>query len=837
VLAVLTLICMVTFVMASGMSGGGDVFSEIQRLVRGRGQSDTATLYGRRIDPRELMALQHQRKVINEFMMNAVRVAANESFQDVIGPKSTFDEDTRGRVRGIIQNILNSMMVGGGNRDLYLDQLTVLEGQLEKERKTAEAQKIRQVRAAIQQQAWIFRFPKDELYPTANLYFGGSLSLDGLVDFMIWRHEADRLGIELSDADIGRALKQEALNQLSNAGAIEIAIRAGVNRRDPLPELFAGLRDEYRVRLAQIALVGYDAGGTEGGTDRVPAPITPYELWQYYLKNRAEVDVKLLPIPVQNFLAKVTGEPSEGELRELYEKYKDDEYAPQKPTPGFKQGRRVQVEWVEANPESEIYRKATDIAAKTSQLIAPLAWDSKIWKEYEDLKYFQYQSAVLTEPDFALSFYTYAAQKRPENAAATLGILIGSASTAGTPFSAVAGNEAAAIARESKDLAGAVEREAQDRARGMLPLTAALFAAVASPAPSLSVGGIWVSGRDIKRYLPLEVVKKEISENIERSLASQLVKSSLDAFKKELEGKRGQKNAEIEKYVKTEVERHGWKHGAMTKPLDRYGIIDDSALEPLKKQYLSTYATGDPKGKNFAEFFFRDAGPDPSKLYTPQDLRLTLDQKQFVYWKTVDEPAKTVSFEEAKPLVLTAWRLEKARALAKGAADKVAEQARKSGGDPIPNLTEASKSLGVKLFDLEGVARLKPAPSFRAGFGDQYAPYKVPEDKIEYAPEDLADELLKLKEKGDVNVLTDQPERNYYVVALTQRSEPTVRDFQMKTSTNYFQYRGFVLSQLEQERRKEYRLAVLDQLRTQAKRWINEERRGPFDERRGVTEE
>src|SRR5262249_22326374 len=161
----------------------------------------------------------------------------------------------------------------------------------------------------------------------------------------------------------------------------------------------------------------------------------------------------------------------------------------------------------------------------------------------------------------------------------------------------------------------------------------------------------------------------------------------------------------------------------------------------------------------------------------------------------------------------------------------IAQQARKSGGDPIPNLTEASKSFGEKLIDLDGVARLTSPPNPRAGMGKQYEPYKVPEDKIEYPPSDFADEVLKLKEKGEVAVISDQPKANYYVVALMQRMEPSVRDFQRDTSPSFFQYQNALVSQPEQERQREYRLALMDTLRSQAKWSINADARKLVEER------
>src|SRR5205823_12907157 len=98
-------------------------------------------------------------------------------------------------------------------------------------------------------------------------------------------------------------------------------------RDQPLP---AALGDEFRVRLAQAALVGFHPSGQVG---EVPATIAPYEFWEYYRRNRTELNLKLLPVPVQKFRDEVKDSPSDTELQALFEKYKEEESAPDKETP------------------------------------------------------------------------------------------------------------------------------------------------------------------------------------------------------------------------------------------------------------------------------------------------------------------------------------------------------------------------------------------------------------------------------------------------------------------------------------------------------------------------
>src|SRR5262249_5255465 len=149
-----------------------------------------------------------------------------------------------------------------------------------------------------------------------------------------------------SSDDVSRELRYETWGMLPNdqAGAI---LRQITRQRNASQELLTALGDEFRVRLARAALTGYDP---EGFT-RPPAMITPAEQWDYYRKNRTAVDVTMLPIRVEPFLAQVKEQPTSEELAELFSKYKEAESAPFKATPGFKQPRRLRVEWIEASPE------------------------------------------------------------------------------------------------------------------------------------------------------------------------------------------------------------------------------------------------------------------------------------------------------------------------------------------------------------------------------------------------------------------------------------------------------------------------------------------------------
>src|SRR5436305_12317531 len=75
-LAGVTVLAMVTFILSSGTLSGGDFFGEMMRLFGGQSRvAETATVYGKRIVPQEIAFLRHQRQVASQYMMLATQTA------------------------------------------------------------------------------------------------------------------------------------------------------------------------------------------------------------------------------------------------------------------------------------------------------------------------------------------------------------------------------------------------------------------------------------------------------------------------------------------------------------------------------------------------------------------------------------------------------------------------------------------------------------------------------------------------------------------------------------------------------------------------------------------
>src|SRR5262249_12071142 len=141
-------------------------------------------------------------------------------------------------------------------------------------------------------------------------YFGqtpfGSLKTRDMVDALILKHEADRLGLP-AGPDMGkRWLNEVTQNRMS--GELFDALMADFQNRVSGEQVLAAIADQ--VRLANVRrLLG--------------APlVTPYDVFRSYRDENEKVAAKLVEVPVSKFLPQVP-EPSSQDLQAYYDKYKD----------------------------------------------------------------------------------------------------------------------------------------------------------------------------------------------------------------------------------------------------------------------------------------------------------------------------------------------------------------------------------------------------------------------------------------------------------------------------------------------------------------------------------
>jgi hypothetical protein len=539
--AALTIMCMVTFVLCSGIGAGQSILDSFG-LFGSRSKSEVvATLYGKDVYAREIQELRNQRRLANQYIELVTASALDQLVKSVKDASAKWEDPQKKLIETLdFYRRLISMnpqfrsnylqMLVGDQRSQgagLIYQLQFMQKSFLDAKKVSEARLIGDLINGLRKEV------QQAIRPRNEFYFGGSTSLEDILDFMIWRHEADQRGIQLSPQDINQLVFSETGNQEISSSELRKVEDLLKRYRNFSPDTFrTALADEFRVRIAKTAITGGDR--PEIGTGP-----TPYEFWNFYKDNRTENVVAVLPIPVRNkdFLDQV-GQPTEKDLKELFEKYKEFEYQPGSDMAGFKVPPKIEVEWVSAKAESDLYRQKAarilpliqagfQVLAGSGQTLSgsiiaealpraiPFAFDLSLINKYE-LETYRLYNASWTSP-YNTKLHDTSIQ-RAENVAGALGKALGAVSTNGLVLSALATYRGAPYVYE-----------AYDRAR--MGTTMALAYLDATP---FSAAALAYYGTPRSPYLPLSTVREDLIEKLQDEWAQKLVQSDLLDLKKKL---------------------------------------------------------------------------------------------------------------------------------------------------------------------------------------------------------------------------------------------------------------------------------------------------------------
>ncbi|HJT76510.1 MAG TPA: hypothetical protein VJ739_04845, partial [Gemmataceae bacterium] len=442
----IVIISMITFVLLP-TGAGQSIFDRLATSV-GRNRSDpVTTLYGKTVSVRDLNQLRQQRSV------------AQQAFGVALGTASMQVQQRLSQLQDEMKKRLGPDAKGAA----------AFENSEEMSKLREEMRKLNRVETDV-----TMRFPD-------RRFVKGLDETNALLDFLIWRHQADRLGIQFThDALDGqiRSMTGQRLGLDEVFGQLLNQLQ-GISQA----QLEKALGDEFRVMLAQKAMLSDDPiadvitnlslskdpqalfqlqmlqmqGLQPSPVMGVPAQVTPYEFWKYYQEQRTALNVALLPVAVDPAAAKPTEQEIQQNaklLRAMYDRYKNTEPRPDAPYPGFKQPRRLKLEWASADPSSAYYQKASAEVVAAARVVnlqslatggllggLPFVADPYYLTQYNDLKTFgRLNMAGLTEPDFALSIY--ASRPQPRDVTAFVGAALGAAGTGDSPLAALAAYQA-----------------------------------------------------------------------------------------------------------------------------------------------------------------------------------------------------------------------------------------------------------------------------------------------------------------------------------------------------------------------------------------------------------
>ena len=187
--------------------------------------------------------------------------------------------------------------------------------------------------------------------------------------------------------------------------------------------------------------------------------------------------------------------------------------------------------------------------------------------------------------------------------------------------------------------------------------------------------------------------------------------------------------------------------------------------------------------KPFTPFWF-PSDPVGESLSKPNHLVWLTEETPAVAYNNLDNADRITKGEMSKK-VEAAWKLEKARVLAKADADKIVAKVKEivaatpNNRDAIERqLRDVAAEKKLRDFSLERMALLK----FEARAEPEPAGYRPPtieKTQVLYPTPDFVDKLLELRKEpiGAVTVLPDSPRTHFYVACLVAKNEKTVEQF------------------------------------------------------------
>ncbi len=592
----------------------------------------------------------------------------------------------------VLSDTLPRWMNSGGVNDKDLE-VAELYGKKIHQSDLFEMRQKRQI--ANQFMSWADRF--------GNMNFFGGFTQAEMIDALILQHEADRLGIP-DDAEFAKNWVQEQ-SQGMNAALFEL-ILARFDRKISGEQLLTDVASQVRLLLARA---------------EISMPITtPLDVFRNYRDQTERTTFKAVPYLAESYTGQV-GEPTESEVAELYEKYKDVLPDPTKSTPGFKVVRKVNVEFLQ-----------TDIN-QVARRIKPTIPESELKKYYEAHK-----------TDYPLDF----------------------------------------------------------------ELPVAIFAG----APELTP----------PRYIAFEFVRETIVETIAREKANEEIQETFGKIRDEVIDKFSDAYHDVEDEI-AEAKKDG-------SPTDKYVLPKLTDLTEIAQKYgLKREVTGlitRSEAETYPVIFLARAGLSPTKstdaktfadiIFGPKSqLFDSFEMNDFIGncflgRKIADEPAHVAELKDVRDLVVRAWKLEKARPLAKKAAEEYAAKLKSLGGQ-IKELSVETRPV----LEISSVTKLQPGPEIPSQhpglIPGRRGPAVLTEIRqIPNAGTAILDSMFSLR-PGDVAVETDLPQSTYYVIALEQRQPVTYQSLMGPT--------GSLASYQGETEGNVFRKAVtegMERLRTQA---------------------
>ncbi|RCS54273.1 hypothetical protein DTL42_03770 [Bremerella cremea] len=250
------------------------------------------------------------------------------------------------------------LQFGFSNRQAELDEgevvVTVGQEELRADQVRALADKYNLVAqvitAAMQQSLQLQGTPNDPMPPIPGVQIqqptqqspGGpsfqKVTAEQAVFFHAWGKKADEMGLVVDDEAVREFLKETSGGRLSDYD-YQALLGFLIGKQNPLityDYFFEQLRDVLKAQKLQALMI------------RNSRVATPSSAWVAYRNMNRTISAEMFPIAASNFASKV-GKPSESQIKELFEKYRQQPNNPAANQIGFRQMDKIALAYIKGD--------------------------------------------------------------------------------------------------------------------------------------------------------------------------------------------------------------------------------------------------------------------------------------------------------------------------------------------------------------------------------------------------------------------------------------------------------------------------------------------------------
>lgn len=810
-MAFAAIVCMIVFVFSFGQ---GDFFQTLQEWLatRTRPGTQVTTLYGEPVFEAQLDKIARQRDLANTFMVRTTALGVNMAMTEL--------EKQQKDIKEGMENTFGRVMQGWGmRRNPFFEQqmrlppgwqamsvqndLSFLSAQSSVIKNPDQMRVLETLSISLGFEAWETNTAMRGL---EEMFFGGGKTSEDLLDFMVWLKVADKLNIKLAQDDIRMAVNREAANQevwpaplpLKQIPSVQGLAKNGALNED---ELLAGLTNEFRVIMAKESILGESPGVRAYRDLREPmqrlgnaGTPSPSEFFTFFKDYRASLGVIMLPIQAEDFISKVTEEPTPEEIKSFFNSFKNDEENPGSDRPGFRQPRIVKGEYATAKADSPVFRKkaqANALAPFVTRTLAFLQADSfggsigaaignilpgfSQEPMYAEYRIFKDSRSSWFDPPFASSEVLHEqSTQQPALIAGLVGQIAGTQQTLGSPFLTAAIYPGGALAYE---------------ASARLKILTSTILACASTNPYSAIA---LPFNFVPPAPEMETVITTLFDKYLDILSPRMMRENFILFTEEL-AKLKNKPEDANKLVAKGISEYGLEIRSMKSSKPYFEMASVPEFSDLKKSFIESYRDA-PQAPEFWQLFFQGNGTYETTRWSPDERMFQNDPSRWIFskepyliWRSEDLAPRDRTLAEVTPEIIKAWKLQKARRLARAEAEKISEEAKKKTWPTSYNdlvreskgylaaLAPSKKDSDLK--ELSGVTRILPQNTTGPGQSKVYQAFRIPTDIIPYPRNNLVEQLLSLKKPGETMVFRDRPENTFYVALLLSRAEPGPQEF------------------------------------------------------------